>query len=362
MYYDWIGIKSQSITGVIRPMLIIDGTINKNDFKFEVFVDKKIMLSEITLNGGDFHIKCNISRKNKLIETYVIVNGEKYLISKLRNTLRPRIKSSIKNKICKINNKTIYKKNIDESKINKLMNEFARMEQKLDSLNEKLDKNNRISNENLYATIFHDTIKNSKWLNISLSLSSGAIGYPFAYILYRTLDEIKPKKILETGMGQSTKIITEYVRSHENVIHDIVEHDENWIEFFKNNTDMCRFQNVHILKNYKKRYNNTELNAYKNFKEEFKGKKFDLISIDGPVGVGQDYSRMDILDILPQCLEKKFIILMDDCERVGEQRTINLLEAKLKSNGIKYCSGYQYWGITSVYICVSDDLEFLCHI
>jgi hypothetical protein len=34
----------------------------------------------------------------------------------------------------------------------------------------------------------------------------------------------------------------------------------------------------------------------------------------------------------------------------------------LKSNGIKYWSGYQYWGITSVYICVSDDLEFLCHI
>ena len=38
------------------------------------------------------------------------------------------------------------------------------------------------------------------------------------------------------------------------------------------------------------------------------------------------------------------------------------LEEKLKQNNIKYKSGYHYWGINNVYICVSENLEFLCHI
>ena len=71
---------------------------------------------------------------------------------------------------------------------------------------------------------------------------------------------------------------------------------------------------------------------------------------------------MDILDIIPGCLEKQFVILIDDCERIGEKHTIELLEEKLRENKIDFHSGYQYWGVTSVYICVSNDLEFLCHI
>ena len=245
--------------------------------------------------------------------------------------------------------------------LNKKIEEQNRILKEIEKQNEK---NLRIGNENLFATIFHDTIKNSKWFDIPLSLSSGAIGYPYAYILYRILDEIRPKKILETGLGQSTKIITEYVKYFEKdgIKHDVVEHDENWIDFFRANTKLSDIQNIHLLKNYQREYNGYKLNAYKNFKKEFQGKKFDLISIDGPVGYGQEYSRMDILDIIPGCLEKQFVILIDDCERIGEKHTIELLEEKLRENKIDFHSGYQYWGVTSVYICVSNDLEFLCHI
>ena len=47
-------------------------------------------------------------------------------------------------------------------------------------------------------------------------------------ILFKTLDEIKPKKILELGLGQSTKIITEYVNHFDNISHDIVEYNQEW--------------------------------------------------------------------------------------------------------------------------------------
>ena len=71
---------------------------------------------------------------------------------------------------------------------------------------------------------------------------------------------------------------------------------------------------------------------------------------------------MDIIDLIPGCLNESFIILLDDCERIGEQRTIEILEDKLRQNNIKFSTGYRYWGRTSVYICASEDLDFLCHI
>ena len=255
-----------------------------------------------------------------------------------------------------------YQNTVLKEEISNLKDSLLILNDKLDKLNDSITFNNKISNENLFATIFHDSSKNSEWLDIPLSLSSWAIGYPYAYILFRILDEIKPKNILEMGMGQSTKIINEYVKHSKNIKYDIVEHDKNWIDFFKTNTNVDELSNIHLLKNYKREYNGTLINAYKNFKKEFKNYKFDFISIDGPVGSGQEYSRMDIIDLIPDCLRETFVILLDDCERIGEQRTIEILETKLNENGIEFSTGYRYWGRTSVYICVSKNLDFLCHI
>lgn len=71
---------------------------------------------------------------------------------------------------------------------------------------------------------------------------------------------------------------------------------------------------------------------------------------------------MDIIDIIPNCLEDDFVILLDDCERIGEKNTIEILEDKLKKHYIQYGVGYRYYGRTSVYICTSKNLDFLCHI
>ena len=246
--------------------------------------------------------------------------------------------------------------------VQELRKEVNDLNSRFERLENAILTTNRNSEEMLYAMRFNDTIKNSEWFNIPLSLSSGAIGYNFAYILYRILNDIKPNRILEMGLGQSTKIINEFVKYNKKTEHHIVEHNKDWVSFFKKSTDVSEYTNFHLLDNYKKSYHGSELNAYKNFKNEFKGMKFDLICIDGPVGVDQEYSRMDILDILPDCLEKSFIILLDDCNRIGEKNTISLIEKKLRDKGIKFNSGYQYKGVTDVYICVSEDLEFLCHI
>lgn len=243
-----------------------------------------------------------------------------------------------------------------------IVNQINHLHEQLQISKDNLNIIRKNSYELIYANIFHDTIKHSQWFDQPLSLSAGAIGYNFAYILYRTLDEIKPRSILELGLGQSTKIINAYAKHFKKIKHHIVEHDSNWIDFFKRNTDMSEMSNIHLLKNYKKTYQKTKLNAYQNFAKEFRNQKFDLIVIDGPVGVGQEYSRMDVLDILPESLDKQFVILLDDCDRIGEQRTIELIEEKFDSDHINYHSSRYYQGRTDTYICVSEDLEFLCHV
>ena len=70
----------------------------------------------------------------------------------------------------------------------------------------------------------------------------------------------------------------------------------------------------------------TNVTKYVGFDEKLKEKSFDLMMIDGPYGYrSPDYSRVDILSILPDCLNDEFVILMDDCDRKGEQRTCQLI-------------------------------------
>lgn len=70
------------------------------------------------------------------------------------------------------------------------------------------------SRELIWANVFHDTVCESQWfLDKSLSLGRAAIGYNFAYVLYRCLNEVNPENILELGLGQSTQIVMQYMKN-----------------------------------------------------------------------------------------------------------------------------------------------------
>lgn len=226
--------------------------------------------------------------------------------------------------------------------------------------------------ELLWAEIFNSTIRGSKWFteNTSLSLGRAAIGYNCAYPLYRILDEIHPHSILEMGLGQSTKIISKYIEYYsknttEEYEHSIVEHNEEWIDFFTkshtlpSSTHIVHLNAVHtIFENLQPDIPKADVLRYEHFRNHFQNKKYDLIFIDGPNG-SLEFSRIDILDILPECLEKSFIIMLDDYERIGEQRTAHFIHRVLYNNNISAYEGV-YSGLKSTGIIVSEDLKFLC--
>lgn len=241
--------------------------------------------------------------------------------------------------------------------------------EKQENIEQKLLTIRRVGDEQLWAQVFHDTIKGSRWLPADFPLSPGrsALGYAALYVLYRILNEVHPQNILEMGLGQSTKIISMYCRSNTKCNHLVVEHDESWISFFKNHFELP--ETSHIVRldienkdmEFEGDGEKSNVITYVDFKEQIgTDKQFDFICIDGPYGYGKpQYSRIDILEMLPDCLKDSFIIMLDDLHRKGEQNTFRLISEALDKSGIKHYSKV-YMGMKHTGIVVSEDLAFLC--
>lgn len=218
----------------------------------------------------------------------------------------------------------------------------------------------RSASEGVWSSVFHDTVASSEWYtDRALSPGRWAVGYPFLYVLYRVLDEMHPVSILELGLGQSTKMIAQYVAQAENATHTVVEHDEKWIEFFGANYALPPSSTVQVLGLTDEPYkDDPAVLRYAGFKEALASSTYDLICIDGPFG-GQAnvFARLDVLDLLPECLRSSFVIMLDDYNRPGEQRAAQEITAALERADIPV-SAARYAGAKAVWLGTSTDLEF----
>jgi len=215
--------------------------------------------------------------------------------------------------------------------------------------------------ESVWAQIFNNTIDKSSWLlDCSFSPGRWAVGYQYLYVMYRILNEIKPQNILELGLGQSTKLIAQYTQHHPEVTHQVVEHDLEWIDFFARGYEMSANTHLVNLPLEMEAFMGEMISVYGGFAEAFAGQKFDLISIDAPFGSPSGmYARIDILELLPDCLADSFIILVDDFNRQSEKNTVEFIKEKLNEKGIDYKQG-SYNGQKSLCVIASSDLAFAC--
>lgn len=219
----------------------------------------------------------------------------------------------------------------------------------------------RLMREVLWAEVFGSTIASSTWFRgESLSPGRWAVGYPYLYVLYRILDEIRPARILELGLGQSTRMISRYAASND-VEHHVVEHDERWLDWFLRASDLPANTQVVRLDWAYVTYNEVaDVRIYDGFADTFSGKRFDFISIDAPLGGDMEhYARVDVLGLLPGCLAESFVIMIDDLERPGESRTFAEMKEALARASVEYACGV-YSGVKDVGVLCSPDLAFLC--
>ena len=121
--------------------------------------------------------------------------------------------SFIIDKLRKIFPPSIHSFNLEMDRVLRAIEEER---QSIVSLSQKIDdQNHLISNElknislqtsqikkqtseAVWAHIFHDTIVESTWLkDKTFSPGRWAVGYPYLYVMYRILNEVHPKRILE---------------------------------------------------------------------------------------------------------------------------------------------------------------------
>lgn len=213
-------------------------------------------------------------------------------------------------------------------------------------------------NELEWAHIYSDSIRGIPYIeNLHLNIGRWAGNYSFFYVLNRILYDYKPQKILEFGLGESTKLISTYVEHHlDNAVHKIFEHDKNWIDYFKSRfvlADKCEIINLDLNDKLINGYHVTSYN--KVFNDEFND--YELYLIDGPFGSDR-YSRYDIIAYIENFkLFSEFIILFDDTDRRGEMDTIKVIFNLLETKHIKYYTKNYKGNKQSTIIC-SEKYKF----
>ena len=253
-----------------------------------------------------------------------------------------------------------------ESATDKYLKNFAQFKEltkkEFTALIQKGDAVNSTANEILWANVFNNTIESSPWFkNKQVSPGRWAAGYSTMYLLYRVMQSVKPQHPLELGLGESTKIISQYAKANSSVKHQVVEHDPGWIDFWLNSGELPENTEIVKLDWAYQPYKDCEgVRVYDGFAERFSDGKYDFVFVDGPLGGDmKEYSRIDILSIIPNSLNHTFAIIVDDYNRPGEQMTVKEIEEKLKSAEIKYAKRI-YDGKKNVCIVCSEDLKFLC--
>lgn len=201
----------------------------------------------------------------------------------------------------------------------------------------KVHEKQRRKLEEIYkALLFESTIKNSEWLkNKSFSPGRMAVDFGFLFTLYRVLNDTKPKKIVEFGLGQSTRMISQYCDFFKASCITF-EHNQNWIDHFRQ--DFNHTQHLTIFKDelLDVEYKGVKTARYKSDIGNICGENIELVVLDGPVG-SPHFSRSQILDLMPSKInQSNFCIILDDLVRDGEKETANEIFSRLKENEIEF--------------------------
>lgn len=292
------------------------------------------------------NIGCEINNLNLQLE------HQNTMLNDIRKTQNQQEDILLKIKVAVLENEVLIKKIANNDKQISYLQQILNLER----------YNKRYNEENNWSAVFHDAIMGSKWLEKQdFCPGRWAIGYQALYVLYRVLNEVRPKAILELGLGQSTKLITQYAAANSEVYHVVVEHDESWIDLFKTTTQIAI--NTRILrKNLTiERWNGVDgIRVYEEFSKDIIPGKYNLIVIDAPWGGDmKEYARVGVARVLDQCLDDSFVILMDDYNRSGEQATVEYMKKVLEKKEIKF-SFAKYEGAKDVAVIVSEDLKYIC--
>jgi predicted O-methyltransferase YrrM len=174
--------------------------------------------------------------------------------------------------------------------------------------------------ENTYQASYLDLARRTDWLKETplSSPSGGTASFSLLYVLLSILREKEMSKLLEIGVGQSTKILSQYVKIFDKKL-TLIDDDEFWVEQVAKNVNGVTAIHAKLVRTVAA---NKTIQWY-DCKQP--PGKFDFLLIDGPMAYTRSirYNRLGILNWLPDIMEQEFIILVDDTNRQGESMLVD---------------------------------------
>jgi len=220
------------------------------------------------------------------------------------------------------------------------------------------DKSLSLSRELEWANIYHDSIRDKKYLeDLSLNVGRWAANYSFFYILNRILSEYKPRSILEFGLGESTKFISTYlIHELKESKHVVIEHDQEWIEAFTHKFSISDRSSVIHCPLVETKIHGFSCYTYQDFDKKVT-EDYEVYLIDGPFGSDR-FSRFDIVSLVRNFeQEKEFILVIDDTNRLGELDTVNEICSVLTEKKINFFRG-DYSGVKQNTVIASKKYKY----
>lgn len=221
--------------------------------------------------------------------------------------------------------------------------------------------NERLLEENVWHHVFRESFRTTQWKSeLALSIGRWAGGASFFYILHRVLEDVKPEKVVELGLGESSKLISSYA-SNEDWLksHIILEHSKTWIAAFCDRFQLSENSEIrrHDLFGKTQNCGFTDSLRYRDIEIDI-WQHATLVVVDGPFG-SESYSRMNSLDFIRQLLpESRFVLILDDSHRVGEKETLTEIRNLLSAQKITYHEK-EYGGMKSCTIVCSHHFPWL---
>ena len=211
-----------------------------------------------------------------------------------------------------------------------------------------------------WAHVFHDSIRGKPWLqSLPLNIGRWAGNYSYFYVLCRLLNDYQPAKIIEFGVGESSKVVSAFL---ENQLlesqHLILEEDQQWATAFASRFTLGERSEIKLLPIEEKQTSDgVPYNGYGEIETLVGNAKYDLYLVDGPKG-SSHCSRYDIVVAMEACEPgDEFIVVIDDHNRPGEQETAERLQQLLRDKGLTIFSG-QYIGNSSQIVIATPKYRF----
>lgn len=209
----------------------------------------------------------------------------------------------------------------------------------LNEINNRLISIEYANHELLFASYFQDSIQDSVWVkNKSFSAYGGAANYSLLYKLFKIYDVLQPKTVLEFGLGQTTKLSSQYATFNKKAKVFVVDDDAEWVEVYKKQTKIptnLELLNVELQDFKHKGHTLQRLGEYSGLNEYTAGVKFNLVIVDGPIGYDKEYPRTNVVSMVDD-LDTEWIVIFDDAERAGEQRTMELFREALRDKDLEF--------------------------